>query len=134
MKLDLNQSIEIDISDKEFSQNLTTVILKPGEIFSSENPNIKYIVKYNFDLENQEIIIPENCIICIDGGSLSNGTLVGNNTKLFNINSQSGILTNITLSGTWHFYQNREIIILDSENEDQAINNYINDAIYIVTE
>lgn len=64
-------------------------------------PNTKYVIRHNFDLENQEIIIPENCIIEIDGGSVSNGTLTGNNTILLNANKTNNILNNITLAGTW---------------------------------
>lgn len=64
-------------------------------------PNTKYIIRHNFDLENQEIVIPENCIIEIDGGSVSNGTLTGNNTILLNANKTDNILNNITLAGTW---------------------------------
>lgn len=64
-------------------------------------PNTKYVIRHNFDLENQEIIIPENCIIEIDGGSVSNGTLTGNNTILLNANKANNILNNITLAGTW---------------------------------
>lgn len=64
-------------------------------------PNTKYIIRHNFDLENQEIVFPENCIIEIDGGSISNGTLTGNNTILLNANKTDNILNNITLAGTW---------------------------------
>lgn len=63
--------------------------------------NHKYVIRYNFDLHGQEVTIPENCIIAIDGGSISNGTLVGNNTILLNVNNTGNILDNVTLSGTW---------------------------------
>lgn len=49
-------------------------------------PNTVYIIQYDYDLNDPNgenpIIIPENCVLEFDGGSLSNGTLVGNGTGL----------------------------------------------------
>lgn len=64
-------------------------------------PNTKYVIKHNFDLNNESVEIPSNCIIAVDGGSLSNGTLVGNNSILLDVNNLGNILDNITQSGTW---------------------------------
>ena len=63
-------------------------------------PNTIYVIRYDYCLQGQTIEIPENCVLEFDGGSLRNGKVIGNNTKII-----SGILkifdTNITLSGTW---------------------------------
>lgn len=40
-------------------------------------PNTIYEIQYDFDLNNQEITIPEGCVLDFKGGSLSNGTLNG---------------------------------------------------------
>ena len=42
-------------------------------------PNTRYIIQYDFDLNEQEITIPEGCILDFQGGSLNNGTLKENN-------------------------------------------------------
>lgn len=77
-------------------------------------PDTKYIIKHNFDLNGQTVNIPENCIIAIDGGSISNGILVGDNTILLNVNRADNILNNVTLSGTWgpqdYLYEKEEVI------------------------
>ena len=39
-------------------------------------PNTRYIIQYDFNLNEQEITIPESCILDFQGGSLSNGKLV----------------------------------------------------------
>ena len=44
--------------------------------------NTIYILQYDYSLNGQTITIPENCILLFEGGSISNGELVGNNTKL----------------------------------------------------
>lgn len=44
--------------------------------------NTIYVIQYDYDLKEANINIPENCVLQFDGGSLSNGTIVGNNTKI----------------------------------------------------
>lgn len=58
--------------------------------------NTIYVIQYDYDLKEANINIPENCVLQFDGGSLSNGTIVGNNTKVINLN-----VDRIVLSGTW---------------------------------
>lgn len=88
-------------TDKSFVYE--TVILKPSPSIQEQivNENTKYVIKWNFDLEGETLEIPENCIIAIDGGSISNGTLVGNDTVLVNVNNVDDILVNIDKQGTW---------------------------------
>lgn len=58
--------------------------------------NTIYVIQYDYDLKEANINIPENCVLQFDGGSLSNGTIVGNKTKVINLN-----VDRIILSGTW---------------------------------
>lgn len=39
-----------------------------------------YRIQYDYNLQGQTIQIPENCVLFFDGGSISNGTIVLNNT------------------------------------------------------
>lgn len=81
-------------------KTLILSISQPLDVQLNES-NIKYIIKYNFDLNGNTIEIPSNCIIAIDGGSISNGTLVGNNSILLNVNKVDNILFNVSKEGTW---------------------------------
>ena len=45
-------------------------------------PNTIYVIQYDFTLDGKEITVPENCVLKFEGGSLSNGTLIGNNTGI----------------------------------------------------
>ena len=48
-------------------------------------PNTRYVIQYDFDLNEQEITIPENCILEFDGGSISGAyTITCNNTEIIN--------------------------------------------------
>lgn len=54
----------------------------------------------NIDLGGTTLTMPSNCTLDFQGGSFSNGTIIGSNTKI-----ESGLTkifgTDITLSGTW---------------------------------
>ena len=45
-------------------------------------PNTVYEIKYDFDLNNTKFVIPANCILKFNQGSLKNGTIKGDNTLL----------------------------------------------------
>lgn len=70
------------------------------------NVNTKYIIKYNYTL-GENIIIPENCILEFDGGSIANSTensysLTGTATKVVNLYNYT-IFSNITPTGITTF-------------------------------
>ena len=46
--------------------------------------NFIYIIQYDFDLNGQTISLPAGCVLQFNGGSISNGTLLFNNTFLIN--------------------------------------------------
>lgn len=59
-----------------------------------------YHIQYDYDLNGRTIEVPEGCVLQFEGGSLRNGTLVGDNTKI-----EAGLIkifdTNIVISGSW---------------------------------
>lgn len=62
-------------------------------------PNTIYIIQYDYDLNGETITIPENCVLDFQGGSLSNGTIVGNGT---NLSSKVTLIFNdINIKGEW---------------------------------
>lgn len=44
--------------------------------------NTRYILQYDYDLNGQTITIPNNCVIEFEGGSISNGNLILDNTSI----------------------------------------------------
>ena len=68
-------------------------------------PNVIYVIQYDYDLRGETITIPEGCVLQFEGGNLKNGTLIGNNTiVLGSIN-----ILDISLEGTYlpinYYYQ-----------------------------
>lgn len=83
-------------------------------------PNTIYEIRYDFDLNGQEITIPEGCVLQFEGGSLSNGSINGNNTY---INSKLyKIFYNINFKGN---YNNIFQIKWFVKNTSKDINNLI---------
>lgn len=119
---DENGNSYLSLKDREYNPNdfsgLGRVILRKN-IVEVEDPiygkvknnylyqdmftqsNTIYEIRYDFDLNGKEITIPEGCVLDFQGGSLSNGVIIGEKTvieasivKIFN--------TDITLTGTWN--------------------------------
>lgn len=89
------------------SSTYKTKVLKGNHSFASQvtEANMKYVIKYDFDLNGESVTIPENCVLEFDGGSLRNGTLTGNNTCI-----EAGMAkilgADIILSGTYNTKNN----------------------------
>lgn len=118
------------------SQYKTKILLESISATSQiSKPNTKYIIKYDFDLENQEIIFPKNCLIEFDGGSLNNGTIVGDNTIIISYLDPSKVLKNIRLRGTFQYSASTgpRLVIL-TEDEYNSLDNPDDNTIYFVTE
>ena len=64
------------------------------------NANTRYVIQYDYDLNGQAITIPKGCILDFQGGSISNGELVGNQTCLQS--DLVSIFNNISRSGSWN--------------------------------
>lgn len=58
-------------------------------------PNTVYEIRYDFDLDGEEITIKENCVLSFNGGMLINGKIIGNKTRLSNFVK----FNNITIDG-----------------------------------
>lgn len=63
-----------DYSKIELRNLLTAVMLSEA--------NTIYEIRYDFDLDGEELVIPINCTLQFNGGKLCNGTLQGANTEI----------------------------------------------------
>lgn len=62
--------------------------------------NTIYIIQYDYNLNGQTITIPSGCVLLFEGGSFSNGTIIGNATKI-RTGLRQIFATTITLNGSW---------------------------------
>lgn len=64
------------------------------------NPNTIYHIQYDYNLNGQTITIPEGCVLLFEGGSVSNGTLIGTNTIISS--TPTNILSKVNIQGTYN--------------------------------
>ena len=97
----VNIDIRTKVSDGGSSSVYKTVILKYGIPLAEQvtDVNTKYVVKWNFNLKSTTLAIPSGCILDFDGGRISNGTIVWNNTRVLNLCGYT-ILENVEEEGT----------------------------------
>lgn len=101
---------KLKFNDKEYDPNkysgLGRVMLRRNmvdgvNVLTQEmmsKPNTRYIIQYDFDLRGETINVPNNCILHFVGGSLNNGTINGNDTKVINYFSGDAITSGVSIS------------------------------------
>lgn len=62
--------------------------------------NTIYVLQYDYSLNYQTISIPEGCVLLFEGGSVSNGTLIGTNTIISS--TPTNILSKVNIQGTYN--------------------------------
>ena len=130
-------SVQVTIKSGKTSAPATyqSVILRTNDPLVFSDRDTKYIIKWDFDLEGKTIILPPNVLLEFDGGSLSNGTIVGDNTTIIQYQEDDKIFNNVTLNGTYKYtlYRGPELKVL-TEDEYEALETYSDNTIYFVKE
>lgn len=106
MNIDNISSFSIKATDSTSVPNTgTSDIIYPSIQAKVQNrfnkPNMIYKITKDIDLGNGILTIPTGCTLDFQGGSFSNGTVIGNNTKI-NAGLQKIFNTDIIISGTWN--------------------------------
>lgn len=90
-----NTSAVITVTDG-VNKNVRKNVLTDDMI---NDPNTVYEIRYDFDLNGETITFKEGCVLKFDGGSLANGTIIGNNTLIKALLRR--IFSQIKISGDW---------------------------------
>lgn len=92
----------IGIPNRDAGTSLGYVILKKNKSLSEQitKENTIYEVRYSYDLDGGTLTMPNNCILKFDGGIISNGTIIGNDTKVSS--PLTAIFDKITFNGTFN--------------------------------
>lgn len=98
--------INVQVSGpKQADFTYKTVVLKGNASFkdqieTAEGPT-KFVIRWDFDLNDEVVTVPENCILEFDGGSLKNGTIIGQDTVFINVGDVDIWGENLIREGTW---------------------------------
>ena len=93
------------IAPSKFTPVLNDTISRVVTLVSStdfmkqvKNIDTIYVIKYDFDLKGETFELPKNCTLQFEGGTLKNGTLVGQDGIII---ANRKIFTNVKVEGMW---------------------------------
>lgn len=86
----------------EEPHSLGRIILTNDKPFATQvtSSNTLYVIRYSYNLGGATVDIPNNAILLFEGGVITNGTLVGSNTKISATPYQI-FGTDIRMTGSW---------------------------------
>lgn len=98
------QSFSVTATDSNSTpESITSGVVYPNIQATQQSKfnksNVIYKIVNDIDLGNAVLTIPTGCTLDFAGGSIINGELVGNNTKI--ISGLQKIFNNITINGIW---------------------------------
>ena len=103
IKVDLTSVDELFNSrnDSAMLNKMSEKTLRRGSLLADQikSENTIYKIKYDFDLNGKKVILPSGCALKFEGGSIKNGSLVGNHTKI--IAQKKTIFDSVVIEGTW---------------------------------
>lgn len=112
--LTVNENNQLKFADKAYNENDFTGYgrkflrknmiagLNVLEQYMINEPNTRYIIQYDYCLDEKTIEIPENCILdLMQGGNLMRGTINCNNTIIMIPDQES---LSVELTGTYKFF------------------------------
>ena len=92
-----SHTISAMLANRDTTNGMGYAILRKDKSFKEQvtQENTIYEIRYDFDLNGEEITIPEGCVLDFQGGSLSNGILSG---------------AFITIAGLYKIYNNIKFV------------------------
>ncbi len=84
--------------------------------------NTRYVIQYDYDLNGQTVTLPEGCTLDFQGGTFTNGTLVGSDT-LISRSGSNWIFDNVSIDGT---FGNSNVYLSWFKAEDGSTDNLVN--------
>lgn len=74
----------LKLKNRDDALGMGYVILRKNKTFAEQvtKANTIYEIRYDFDLKGEEFTMCKKCILFFNGGSLSNGTIIGDGTSI----------------------------------------------------
>ena len=101
-----NENDKLTFKDRNNTDGMGYVILRKNKSFAEQitKENTIYEIRYDFNLFDEIVTIPKNCVLKYNGGSINNGTINCNNTLLLgtvNISKITGTVSNKIIYTSW---------------------------------
>lgn len=117
-------------NDSPFQKNgmegMGVKVVKRGkDLTTLKQNNTRYIIRYNYNLNENTWEVPENSILVFEGGSIKNGCIKGNNTTIVNDNPTIFDL-DVTLKGSFtNDYLTPDMFGIDENDASPYLNKAI---------
>lgn len=117
----------LKLADRPSTDGMGYVILRKNKTFAEQviKENTIYEIRYDFNLNEAEVTIPNNCILKFEGGSIKNGNIILNDTLLIgnniNIYSASGKCKNKKIYCSWFTISDLTDLICSSMTQHNKI-------------
>lgn len=101
----------LKLKDRSNLNGMGYIILRKNKSFAAQvtQANTIYEIRYDYDLANDDVTIPYNCVLLFKGGSLTNGSVKADNTyidaapvKVFDRITITGTLLNPVAFVEWY--------------------------------
>ena len=119
----------LKLANRDNTKGMGYIILRKNKSFAEQvtKENTIYEIRYDFDLNNEKISIPNRCILKFEGGKLINGILIGKNTTIQA--DYVKIFQDIEIKGTFNntdYYAEWFGAIIENYNQEIYIQKCIN--------
>ncbi len=96
-----NVNVNVYGNKSGMTKTYSTVVLKQTKTVAEQlvDTDTIYEIRYDFNLDGETITIPKDCILKFNGGSFSNGILIGTDSFLDSIPTK--VIDNVTIKGSW---------------------------------
>lgn len=134
----MRETIKVQVGGVQTaSSTYITKVLKPnsGILDQSNFQNIKtkYVIKWDYNLQNSVIHIPQDCLLEFDGGSIRNGVIDCDGTIIITYQDVDTVLKNVQLRGDYTFNsQEGSNLVVLSEDEYEELNEYNSNTVYCI--
>ena len=83
------------------SESRDVITLRSGRPLEQQmnRSGVVYRISRNIDLKGGKLVVPEDCVLNFDGGTVTDGTIVGNNTEI--LGPARVIFDDLNFSGTF---------------------------------
>lgn len=97
-----NIKSELDVNNGQKIETKSVIKLKRRTNLKQilKKDSKRFLIKYDFDLQGDTVVVGKNCILDFRGGSINNGAVVGQATEISF--REKPIFSKINISGTWN--------------------------------
>lgn len=127
----------LKLKDRSNINGMGYIILRQNKTFKEQvtQPNTIYEIRYDFDLREETVEIPSNCVLKFEGGDILNGYVYGNGLKRIKSYDEDLMFVKLSTAGMIAGVNSNEVRMLNARILNSIIlqkKNIIVDSVYYI--